>query len=201
MLDDAGKIIGVVGSSVDITEGKRVEESLQNERLLLRTVIDNLPDTICAKDVQLRKILSNPTDVYAMGANSETEVLGKTDYNFYSKEFADFFTGIDRKAIQDGAPVLDVEMGIPMGPSGMRWVVGSKLPVKDKDGRVIGLVGISRDISERKRAELKVEELLTKKDLLQREVHHRNKNSMNVINSILSLQRSTLSDTAAKQAL
>ena len=200
--EESGTVMGVVGFSVDITERRRVEESLQNERLLLRAIIDNIPDPICAKDLELRKILSNPADVLAMGAGAEAEVLGKDEYEFYPRELADLFIGNDNRALKSGESFFDVEREIPLGRTReRRWILGSKHPLKDKDGRVIGLVGITRDITERKKAELRVKELLAEKELILREVHHRIKNNMGSINSLLSLQRATLRDSVAAQAL
>ena len=199
--DDTGRIVGVIGVSVDITERKRAEESLQNERLLLRTVIDNIPETICAKDSALRKILSNPADVFAMGARSEAEVLGKTDYDFYAQEFADFFTAIDSQVMESGEPMLEVEREIPVNVTERRWILGSKIPLKDKAGRIVGVVGITRDITGRRKAEERIKELLAEKELILREVHHRIKNNMASICSLLSIQRATVEDIAAKRAL
>ncbi len=75
--DRDGNVIGILGSYEDITEQKQMEEALRHERILLRTLIDNLPDVIYAKDVACRKTLSNLADVHLMGFQSEAEVLGK----------------------------------------------------------------------------------------------------------------------------
>lgn len=147
----------------DITERKRAEETISNERLLLRTLIDNIPDSIYSKDLACRKTLVNLTELRFMGVKSESEVLGKDDFAFYPKELADKFFADDQSVIQSGNPVLNREEYVPDENGQKRWLLSSKLPLLDKDGHIIGLVGIGRDITYRKQAEdeikLKNEEL------------------------------------------
>ncbi len=138
------------------TEGKVPEGILQNERLLLRTLIDNIPDSIYSKDVLCRKTLANRAEVRFMGAGSEDEVLGKTDFDFYPEELAAKFFIDDQSVIQSGQPVLNREEYIFDENGEKRWLLSSKLPLRDKDNQIIGLVGIGRDITERKKVEEKL---------------------------------------------
>jgi PAS domain S-box len=184
-----------------IAERRRAEESLQNERLMLRTLIDNIPTPLYSKDLAFRKTLANMAEVHALGAETEAEVLGQDDFKFFPKEFAELFLIDDQLVMQTGKPVLEREGYIPVGKGEMRWVLSSKFPLRDKDGRVVGLVGICSDIHDRKIAEQRVEDLLAEKELILKEVHHRIKNNMNTIMSILSLQTATLRDPAAIMAL
>ena len=140
----------------DITERRHVEETLQNERLLLRTLIDNIPDSIYSKDLACRKTLVNLAEVHFMGANSEAEVFGKDDFDFYPKELAEMFFADDQSVIQSGKPILNREEYILDEGGHKRWLLSSKLPLRDKDDQIIGLVGIGRDITERKLAEEKL---------------------------------------------
>jgi PAS domain S-box-containing protein len=131
----------------------RAEEALQKERLLLRTLIDNIPDSIYSKDLACRKTLSNLTDINYSGAKSEAEILGKTDFDFYPKEIADGFFANDQSVMQSGKPVLNKEEYVIDANGHQQWLLTSKLPLKDEKGNTIGIVGIGRDITERKRWE------------------------------------------------
>src|ERR1039458_7230290 len=88
---------------------KNMERKLVQERLLLRTLIDNLPDAIFAKDTSCRKTIANPADVHNMGLQSEADVLGKDDFELFPKDVAEGFFADDQSVIQTGAPVLNRE--------------------------------------------------------------------------------------------
>jgi PAS domain S-box-containing protein len=132
--------------------GKLAEEALAQERSLLRTLIDNLPDAVYAKDTAGRKLLTNPADLRNLRCKTEAETLDKTDFDFYPKELAEKFWADDLKVIQ-GEPIIDREEYVLNDAGGKRWNLTSKLPLRDQTGKIIGLVGISRDITERKQAE------------------------------------------------
>jgi PAS domain S-box-containing protein len=151
--DQHGRTVKTYGVNQDITERKRAEEILQYERSLLRTVIDNIPDSIYTKDLSSRKTLANLSDIHHMGMNSEADVLGKDDFEFYTKELAKTFVSDDQYVMQTGKPVLNKEEYTVDKNGQKRWLLSSKLPLRDKDNRIIGLVGIGRDITERKKVE------------------------------------------------
>jgi len=151
--DDEGRTIGLVGIGRDITARKQAEEALADERRLLRTVIDNLPDAIYAKDIHARKIVANRADVENIGAASESDVLGKTDLELFPPEVAERLVADDRRVLQTGQPELDYEELFVDALGKSRWLLTSKFPLFDDAGRTIGLVGIGHDITERKQAE------------------------------------------------
>ena len=147
-----GKIVGLVGIGRDITEHKQVEESLARERSLLRTLIDNLPDSIYAKDATGRKTLANPADLKNLRCKTEAEAIGKTDFDLFPRDIAEKFWADDQKVIQ-GQPVINREEYFLDEEGKKRWLLTSKLPLRDQQGKIVGLVGIGRDITERKQAE------------------------------------------------
>jgi PAS domain S-box-containing protein len=129
----------------------------EHERLVLRTIIDNLPDAIYAKDIEGRKTLSNPADVKNIGLGSEAEVLGKDDFDLFPRDMAEHYVADDQMVLKKGEPLLWREEYLP-GRDGVRqWLLTSKIPMKGPDGTVTGLVGIGRDITLLKEAEKKLE--------------------------------------------
>lgn len=160
VLDENGKLLGYRGADTNITARKRAEEALVAERSLLRTLVDNLPDGIYLKDAACRKTLANPADVRNMGASLEAEVLGKTDFDFYPHELAAAFHTDDQSVVQSGRPVLNREEMITLPDKTIGWLLTSRVPLRDSAGQVIGLMGISHDITERKQAEHERESLI-----------------------------------------
>ncbi|MGO9585983.1 MAG: PAS domain-containing protein [Limisphaerales bacterium] len=150
--DQDGKIVGLIGIGRDITKLKEAEEALARERLLLRTLIDNLPDCIYAKDTAGRKTLANPADLKNFSCQTEAEAIGKNDFDLFSKDVAEKFWADDLKVIA-GQPVIDKEEYLFDEAGRKRWLLTSKLPLRDQDGKIVGLIGIGRDITRQKQAE------------------------------------------------
>src|SRR5665213_1048933 len=146
-----GKVIGFIGLGRDITERKLAEESLAQKNSLLRTLIDNLPDSIYAKDAAGRKILANPADLKNLQCKTEADAIGKTDFDLFPREVAEQFFADDQKVIQ-GQPVIDREEYFFDDHGAKQWLLTSKLPWRDDGGKIIGLMGIRRNITERKKA-------------------------------------------------
>jgi len=140
----------------DITERKKAEEELIRERKLLRTLIDNLPVTIYVKDVECRKVIANRADLDVIGLESEEEVIGKTDLDIFNNEIGKRGFADDKKVIENGVAVLNREEDFYDSKGIQRWLLTSKIPLTDENGKITGLVGIGRDISEQKQAQEKI---------------------------------------------
>ena len=151
--DKHGAITGVTGSSHDVTIRKRVEDVLKGERNLLRTLIDNIPDRIYAMDMQGRKTLSNIADWQASGGKTMEDVIGKTDFELYPGGLAEEFWKLDQTVLHSGQPVINHEEPGLDAEGNYVSILTSKIPLRDDDGKVVGLVGIGRDITERKQTE------------------------------------------------
>lgn len=158
--DQEGQVIGMTGSSRDITLRKRVEEVLKEERNLLRTLIDNLPDRIYAMDVEGRKTLSNTADWQASGGKTMEDVLGKTDFDTYPPDLAEVFWGLDQAVLESGQAVINYEEPGLDAEGNRVAILTTKIPLRDDEGKVTGLVGIGRDITERKQVEERINDLL-----------------------------------------
>ena len=164
--NEDGEIIGIMGTYEDITEYKSANESLQRERILLRTLIDNLPDVIYAKDRDGRKTLANLADVKNTGHQTEAEILGKTDFDIYSKEEAQNFFEDDQSVFNTGNPVLNKEEYFIDTNGKKKWLLTSKVPLRDSLNNIIGLIGIGRDITDQKHVEENLRETAEKFQLI-----------------------------------
>ena len=148
-----GKITGTQGIFFDITERKRAGAALVQERNLLRTMIDNSPDAIYLKDLSGRKTLVNPAELKNMGCETEAEAIGKNDFEIYPQELAAEYFANDQAVIQTGRSLINHEEKVITSDGETHWSLSSKIPLRDATGIIIGLVGMGRDITERKRAE------------------------------------------------
>ena len=137
------------GTVQDITSAKKVENKLSEVNTLLNTLIQNLPDAIYMKDAQYRKIVANKGDLLNCGVRKPEEVIGLTDFDIFPKEIAEKYFEDDRQVIEQGKTILNREEILPGEPQ--RWLLTTKVPLKNKKGEIIGLVGIGHDITHRKK--------------------------------------------------
>ncbi len=143
----------------DVTQQHEAAQKLRRERILLRTLVDALPDCIYAKDGQARKTLANLADVRSLGARDEGDVLGKTDPELLDPKTAGACYADDLRVIRHGETVRERQELIvnPLGQQ--RWLETTKLPLRDELGRIVGLVGIGHDITARREAEEQLRKL------------------------------------------
>lgn len=129
------------------------EAELETERNLLRTVIDAIPDRIYAKDKESRFIICNNALAKRMGKSEPDEIIGRSDFDLVSKELADQYYANEQEIIRTGIPLINHEESMGNITGKLRWNLATKVPIKDKHGNVIGIIGVGRDITERKLAE------------------------------------------------
>ena len=137
----------------DVSDRKQAENTMMEERNLLRTLIDNIPDVIYVKDLQGRKLISNRADWIASGGKSLEDIIGKTDFDMYPHELAAQFWDDDKVVLETAKPVLNREEPGRDEMGNLVWVLTTKTPLFDHRGDVIGLVGIGRNITDKKRAD------------------------------------------------
>jgi PAS domain S-box-containing protein len=127
-----------------------VENKLASANNFLDTVLENIPNMIFVKDAnELRFVRLNHAGEELLGYAKE-ELTGKNDYDFFPKAEADFFTGKDRDVLAKKKLVDIPEEQISTAQKGVRWLHTKKIPVFDKDGKPVYLLGISEDITEKK---------------------------------------------------
>jgi len=140
----------------NISERKWMEADLAHERDLLHALMDNMPDAIYFKDVNSRFTRVNRRVAEWFGLSDPEDAVGKTDFDFYAQELASKFYADEQGIIQSGQPVIAKEE--PESHFGAKWVSSTKVPIRDREGRVTGIVGISRDITDFKRMREKLRE-------------------------------------------
>ena len=135
----------------DISEKKKAQQELNAEKTLLRTIIDSVPESVYVKDAKGGKVIANTQDLMYMGIGTEKEAIGKTDEEVYAKYNSAYFNKDDQYVIQDGKPIINKLDYFVDANNQQHWLLTSKVPVKNHNDEIIGLIGIGRDVSERQK--------------------------------------------------
>jgi len=135
------------------SELSQTEKRVAEERNLLRAVIDNLPVFIYLKDTSGRYVLNNLANVRALDAASEAHTLGKSVFDFFPPETAELYEADDRRVLSTGEPLISREVHAKNLAGDPLWLLTTKVPLRDSRGAISGLLGISQEITERKRSE------------------------------------------------
>ena len=152
-----------MGTCSDITAQKTatllLEEqnvALEKERGLFRALMDNMPDTIYIKDSEGRFLDGNPALIDVTKAGNRKNLLGKTDFDFFPKEVAEIYFNDDQTCLQTGQAVYNNEQVSFDAKGNIRIKSTIKVPFRDAEGNILGLVGIGRDITKQKEIEDKL---------------------------------------------
>lgn len=137
----------------DVTGRKQAEDALRAEHDLLRTLIDNMPDLIYVKDAGSRLVLANRALAGLMGAKNPEDLLGKTDFDYFPKELATAYFSDEQAILQSGQPLVNQEERAVDAEGNAKWLSTSKVPLRNRQGEVLGIIGIGRDITVGKQAE------------------------------------------------
>ncbi len=133
--------------------------ALSQANALLQALMDTMPDQIYFKDLQCRFIRNSRSQTSLLGLSDPAQIVGKTDFDFFphaSKAYAE-----EQEVMRSGKPLIDFEEWVVWPDGQESWVSTTKVPLRNSDGETIGIFGISRDITERKRAEQAIRELNT----------------------------------------
>ncbi len=145
------KLIGIQGALRDITARKKIEEILKKEQQELKLIIDSSPIIVFYKDKEGKFIRVNKTFAKAIKLPEE-EFMGKTVFDLYSAKIAQDMTNDDREVLKSGSPKLNIIEQYESA-DGIRWAQTDKIPICDKNGIPVGIIGFAQDITERKQAE------------------------------------------------
>jgi PAS domain S-box-containing protein len=152
--DDRLLLEGLCGQIAIAMESKRLLDAVQQSEQLMRTLIDAIPDYIYAKDLQGRHMLGNAALARLYGLASPTELLGKTDFDFYPRELAEQYQSSEIPILREGKSLLGHEEPNIGADGKWYWNSTTKVPLRDPQGQIIGLVGIASNITERKQTEI-----------------------------------------------
>ena len=143
-------------------ELQRQKDALFEERILLRALIDALPDLIYIKDREHRFLVANGALVRYMGFTDSDELLGKSDFDILAPEFASRYYEDERAVLESGQPLVDrVEPGIDQRTGEKKWFLSTKVPFFDKQGNIKGIIGIGRDITKSIKEKEALQELVS----------------------------------------
>ncbi|WP_394170729.1 PAS domain S-box protein [Saccharospirillum alexandrii] len=192
---DRGKVVSwtadgrpewVMGTHIDITDLKdsearrlQTDQALQSRERLLRTIIDNIPMNIYVKDRSGRKLLANRSELNQLGIEQEADILGKHDRDLYPEQLVVKSDQEDRAVLDQGETLSLMENESADQHGRPLWYRVSKLPLRNQDGDIIGLVGLSIDVTEERNIKHNL---------------HRQLQFLSVLNDIAADTKNTLND-------
>jgi two-component system sensor histidine kinase/response regulator len=159
-----GEVIGTTGFERNITDNIETLNSLRKERDLLQSLMDSSPDTIYFKDVKNHFVRVNKAKAEELGIENPYDAIGKSDNDFLDAERACRETADEEKVLKTGVPLISKEEKVIRKDGRESWISTTKSPIKDEKGNVVGIVGISHDISNRMEI---VKKLNAERDFLQ----------------------------------
>ena len=186
----------------DTAKRKLAEAELLESKALVDAVVENVPLMIFLKEAtDLRFVIFNRAGEELLGYDRKA-LLGKNNLDLFPPEQAAHFMAKDREVLDGEAGMLDIpEEPILTAKKGQRLLHTRKVCIRGADGATKYLLGISEDITERKRAEEAIQASLREKEILLREIHHRVKNNMQIISSLFNLQAGHVKDKDARRML
>jgi PAS domain S-box-containing protein len=149
-----GKILGSTEIISDITKRKQTEQELEQQHELLSTLLENIPDSVYFKDKKNQFILVNKAKAEHSHVTPE-EMIGKTDYDFLADEEAKQLFTDDTTILNSGKPIINKIEKLTYPDGTEKWISVTKIPRYNRQGNVIGTMGISRDVTDWKKAELR----------------------------------------------
>ena len=189
--DPQGKVIGLTGVGRDITEQKRIEEELARIAAEQKNIMGTISDGIYMLDMSGKLVNWNKAAELVSGLSAK-ELTGKPIVELFAEEDRTAVAEAITKGLKEGiGEVTGSFLRKGRSPAIYQW---STVPLKDPQGKVIGLTGVGRDITESKHVEESIKASLKEKDVLLQEIHHRVKNNLQVMSSLINIQAKSIKD-------
>jgi len=159
IMDENGVITHYQGIILDVTEKKKAESASRRSMELLHLVMDNIPEFVFWKDRNSVFLGCNKSFARVAGLDNPEEIVGKTDYDLpWTKEESDFYRECDQRVMATGIPEYNIYERQLQADGNIAWLETNKLPLKDENGQVIGILGTYEDITERKKKDRELRE-------------------------------------------
>lgn len=150
--DTDGRIIGTFGISNDVTEMIIAQQSLEMERNTLRVLLDSIPDSIYIRDLEGKYIVVNRALADLVGIEDPQAVEGKTPYDFFPEKDAEASLKEDARIMAGGKTVTSPARVSRRSNDEIRHLITTKVPVRNREGKISGILGINRDVTEQEKA-------------------------------------------------
>ncbi|HET6423348.1 MAG TPA: response regulator [Planctomycetaceae bacterium] len=149
----SGELTGILGVFSDVTDRVRTENALEQERYLLDNLMQSSPDNIYFKDANGRYLRINPAKATSSGLTGPAEAIGKSDADFFGPEHQRTATADEQQVMLTGEPLIGKEEHNVYPDGRVRWMSTTKMPLRDRQGNIVGTFGVSRDITALKLAQ------------------------------------------------
>jgi len=174
-----------------------LKKELQKYKQTFNTLLDAIPDMVYLKDKNLKNRIVNKAFADFVGLKKE-DIIGKKDEEFFDPDLAEQCRSSDKEVLKKRTLVsVDEESDDKAGEA--VYFNTLKSPIFDENGNINGLVGISRDLTIIKTKEAQIKKSLEEKEVFLKEIHHRVKNNMQIISSLLNLQAKNIQEEGIKQ--
>jgi diguanylate cyclase (GGDEF)-like protein/PAS domain S-box-containing protein len=151
-----GEIVGSVVTFQDISDRRRAKEKLHAARQMLENVIDTVPQYVFWKDRECRYLGCNTAFARSAGLSRSEDIVGMNDYDMVWRRFADLYRRDDMAVMETQTPKYNIIEPVHMANRGDRWLSTSKVPLRNSQSQVIGVLGVYEDITERLKSEEKL---------------------------------------------
>ena len=151
VFDKDANIIAITAVEQNITDSIQSINHLKKEKDLLQSLMDNIPDSIYFKDIHSRFIRANKAKANMVGLANIEEIIGRTDFDFFDYETSLMKFKDEQNIIESGLPIINKEEKVVDAAGNELWISTTKSPIRNEKGEILGIVGISHDITNRKR--------------------------------------------------